>query len=109
MKLEQFEKLVAGRRFGEAKTGQQSGRVLAALRYHLVGGMKVPQAAKRANEVSRQAVYQALKALGVLPRQRVPEQFHRCSKCGQPIPGQRHTQKRRAKPNGHSARSSANR
>jgi len=100
MKLEAFEKLIQGRRFGEQKKGVQSGRVLRALRLHLVGGKSVTEAARLADHVSRSAVYQAMEALKVLPRQRQPQRFEKCPACHQPLPGRAHRLEQRGKSNG---------
>jgi hypothetical protein len=100
MKLEAFEKLMQGRRFGEQKKGAQSGRVLKALRLILVGGKTVTEAALMADGVSRSAVYQAMGALKVLPRQKEPQRFERCPHCHQAMPGRARKLSQLAKSNG---------
>lgn len=62
MKASEFKMLVG-------HTNLQPGKTLDALRLHLVEGLSMPDACKRAGNVARQAVYVALKKL---PREKCP-------------------------------------
>ncbi len=81
-----FEKLIRERRFGQRKTGRESGRTLRALHYYLVKGDSVLQACHKAGELSPSALYQALSSLRYLPRQRKKLKREKCPHCGQLLP-----------------------
>jgi len=84
---EQFAKLIAGRRFGQKRKGSESGeelqtgRVLRALRLHLVDGVPIREAAFQADRVSTAAIYSALGRLGL--RKTKPKRIEtpRCPNC----------------------------
>ena len=90
---EQFEKLLAGRRFGQKRKGSESGeelqtgRVLRALRLHLIDGVPVRDAAFQADRVSTAAIYSALGRLGL--RKTKPRQIEtpRCPTCNSLLRG----------------------
>jgi|SRR5882724_1826483 len=92
MRLEQFENLVRERRFGQHKTGQGSGRTLKALRFYLVNKNTVREACRKAGGLSDAALYNALKELGQLPRQRQKVKREHCPQCGQPLPNNKRAQ-----------------
>lgn len=86
MRLEQFEKLISGRRFGRERSGQGEGRTLKALRHYLVGGDTAIEACRKAEDLSSAAFYEALTRLRHLPRQRKQLNRERCPHCHQQLP-----------------------
>lgn len=89
MKTDQFDKLMRGRRFGQAKKGRAHNRTLRALRYYLVDGRTAIEACATADNLSPAALYAALKVLGQLPRQHGKVKRASCPHCGQPMPNNR--------------------
>jgi|SRR5215471_1186105 len=106
--MDEFNKLLDGRRFGQERktsnTGEAlpSGRVYKALMLHLIDGVPIREAAFQADRVSTTAIYAALGRLG-LRKTRKPKSC--CPTCGKPgyVPA------RRGKSNGKSSRTSASR
>ncbi len=74
MKLEQFNKLVAGHSRPKSKT-------LTALRFHLVDGLSIHKAADKA-EIRPAGVFEALRNLKMLPRDRNKARRGYCPHCG---------------------------
>ena len=108
---EEFDKLLAGRRFGQERKGDegkalQSGRVLKALMLHLVTGFSVREAAYQADRVSTTAIYAALGRLGL--RKKKPKKSKAkvcCPYCKRPL----NVSELREKSNAKSGRTSASR
>ena len=81
---EAFEKLLATSRIGERQQGRAS-RIKKALFLHLVQGVPVREAARRAGNVSPQAVYKKIARL--LKKESKPRPT--CPYCHQPLPSRR--------------------
>lgn len=74
MDLEQFEELIKNARLSK-RGPRTSSKTIAALRFHLVDGLSISEAA-RAGKITRANIYKALKNL---PRKK-------CKCCGQYLP-----------------------